>query len=827
MRSSQQLNDVAAAQVPSADYLPFGTHVAPDVIKLREGGYVAIWRVEGISFETADIDVIASRKEGLANLLRAIGGGNYALWSHKVRRAVRERLDGATENAFARRFSEQYNNSFDDRHAVTGELAHKQMVTELYLSLIYRPHPGKVGRILGRLANRTATQIAQREQEDLVALDDMAQQLESGMRAYEPQRLGTTTRGTQHFSEMASFLGFLTNGVWEEIPLQRARLNEFIPSSRLHFGDRNGMLEIWHLNAHKFAGFLDVQDYPRFSEPGMNNAILYGGYEYIETQSFSMINRRDAMASLLRQKGQLTSSGDASQTEIDEITDAMDDLTSGRIEIGEYHYTLAIFGQSLADVAKYMSDAKTALQDGPGFRMAVIDAIPECAWFAQLPGNWALRPREACITSRNFASLSPFHNFARGKRHGNPWGDALALLQTPSGQPFYFNHHVSTDGRDATDEKKPGNTTVIGQIGVGKTTLVIGFLLFALKYKGLRGVFFDKDRGAEIAIRRLGGRYSALRRGVPTGFNPFQLPPTEHNIAFCENLLRLMAGAARDDRRAAEDAEISAAVRTVMSDLMPTALRRLSSVWQNLKVMDSGDSVRERMVKWVGNNPLGWVFDNPKDTQDFSDARVQIYGYDYTEFLDAPEIRTPIMAYLLHVTESMINGAPFIYWMEEFWKPLMDEFFADFALNKQKTIRKQNGLGVFITQSPSDVLKHPIGKTMVEQSVTLIYLPNPSADRDDYINGYKVTEQEFDIIRNLGEDSHTFLVKQGHRSAIAKFDLSTMPDMLHIISGSIDNVELLDVIRAEVGDDPEVWEPLLLQRIAERRATIRKSQGAV
>lgn len=182
-----------------------------------------------------------------------------------------------------------------------------------------------------------------------------------------------------------------------------------------------------------------------------------------------------------------------------------------------------------------------------------------------------------------------------------------------------------------------------------------------------------------------------------------------------------------------------------------------------------------------------------------------------------------MMAYLLHVTEAMINGSPFIYWMEEFWKPLMDEYFADFALNKQKTIRKQSGLGVFITQSPSDVLQHPIGKTMVEQSVTQIYLPNPSADHDDYVTGFKVTEQEFNIIRNLGEDSRMFLVKQGHRSAVAKFDLAGMPDMLNIISGSLDNVEMLDAIRAEVGDEPNDWEPILLERIARRRALIQRT----
>ncbi len=217
------------------------------------------------------------------------------------------------------------------------------------------------------------------------------------------------------------------------------------------------------------------------------------------------------------------------------------------------------------------------------------------------------------------------------------------------------------------------------------------------------------------------------------------------------------------------------------------------------------------------SNPQVWAFDNPLNTEEFDDPAIQIHGYDYTEFLDDPDLRTPMMAYLLHVTEALINGQPFIYWMEEFWKPLMDKYFSDFVLNKQKTIRKQNGLGVFITQSPSDVLLHPIGKTLVEQSVTKIFLPNPSADRDDYVQGFKVSEQEFNIIRNLGEDSRLFLVKQGLRSAVVKFDLGSMADILHIISGSLDNVEILDDIRAQVGDDPAVWEPLLQKRIAERR----------
>ena len=44
--------------------------------------------------------------------------------------------------------------------------------------------------------------------------------------------------------------------------------------------------------------------------------------------------------------------------------------------------------------------------------------------------------------------------------------------------------------------------------------------------QGATQVVFDKDRGLEILVRALGGEYLPLTNGVPTGFNPLQLPLT-------------------------------------------------------------------------------------------------------------------------------------------------------------------------------------------------------------------------------------------------------------------------------------------------------------
>ena len=144
------------------------------------------------------------------------------------------------------------------------------------------------------------------------------------------------------------------------------------------------------------------------------------------------------------------------------------------------------------------------------------------------------------------------------------------------------------------------------------------------------------------------------------------------------------------------------------------------------------NSLFERLGRWCQGGALGWVFDQADDRLlDLHAANV--IGFDTTEFLDLPEVRTPVMMYLLQVMEELVNGERLIYVISEFWKALDHPIFSEFAKQKQKTIRKQNGLGIFDTQSPSDVLRHPIGRTMIEQSVTKIFLANPEAVREEYV----------------------------------------------------------------------------------------------
>ena len=74
MRTRAAVTQAASAHISASDYIPLGTPLTPHVIKLSgTGDYLAIWRLEGITFETADRAEILVRKEALHHFIRALG----------------------------------------------------------------------------------------------------------------------------------------------------------------------------------------------------------------------------------------------------------------------------------------------------------------------------------------------------------------------------------------------------------------------------------------------------------------------------------------------------------------------------------------------------------------------------------------------------------------------------------------------------------------------------------------------------------------------------------------------------------------------------------
>lgn len=773
-------------------FIPYVRHINESTIALDSRTMMVMVALEGVSFETADVLDLNALYRDLNTLYRNIADERLAIWTHLVRRRDSDYPDGTFATPFSAALNEKY------RERMVGEDLFRN---DLYLTVLWSPArdpADKAARLLSRLrrAKRLDMEV---DEEALKQLQDKVVDVMAGLKRFEPRVLSLYEQDSMLFSEPSEVLHQIVGGRRERVPLTEGRIASAIYSDRVIIGRET--IEIRHEAESRFAGMLSFKEYPARTRTGMLDGVLTSPFEVILSQSFCFVSKADARVIMGRKQNQLVSSGDKAASQIDELDDAMDDLESNRFVIGEHHLTLSVFASTLKELTDNLAKARASLTNG-GAVVAREDLGLEAAWWAQLPGNFRYRARSGAITSKNFAALSPFHSYPIGQKDGNEWGPAVALLKTASGSPYYFNLHYGD----------LGNTFMCGPSGAGKT-VIVNFMLSQLEKHDPHVVFFDKDRGADLYVRAAGGSYLPLKNGVPTGCAPLKaLDLTPENKVFLARWVGKLVSSGTRELTVTELRDISGAIDG-LADL-PADRRTIGALRTFLNNTDP-EGIAARLRRWERGGPLGWVFDNVIEDIGFGDfgGSGKFIGYDMTDFLDNEEIRTPLMAYLFHRVEELIDGRRIIIVIDEFWKALQDEGFRDLAQNKLKTIRKQNGLMLFATQSPRDALNSPIAHTIIEQCPTQIFLPNSRGNHADYVDGFKLTEREYELIaRELSVESRRFVLKQGHNSVVAELDLNGFDDELAILSGRTANVELLDMIRAEVGDDVKDWLPVFQQR---------------
>jgi len=795
----------------AARYIPYAALVAENVVKTTTGDYLQSFRLGGASFESADDEELNNWHERLNVTWRNLATPNVALWTHVVRRRQLAMPGEFSGKGFAEQLAEHY------QRRLVGETL---MVNEIYLSMIYRPVVGRAPGLAARLlSGRAGSQTAEDLAEALDTCDKLAQTLEAALARYEPERLSVYRRHGRIYSHLLEFLGLLVNGEHQPMPLPRAPLSEVLATTRPLIGSE--VIEYRLPTESRLGAMLGIKEYPTPTMVGMYNALLSAPFGFVLTQSFTFLTKATGQGLLQRQRARMANAGDFAVSQAQELIEALDALTSNEFVMGDHHLTLQVLGEASAATdgdaeaqrLKHLNDAVArarALLADTGMTVAREDLALESAFWAQLPANFAHRPRKAPITSRNFAAMSAFHNFPAGRASGNHWGEALALLITSARSPYYFSLHAS-DPKDADggSRRDTGHTFICGPTGSGKTVF-IGFMVSMLVRQGVTQVLFDKDRGLEILVRALGGEYLPLRNGVPTGFNPLQLPVTPANTEFLKSWLRsLVRGPAPLSTR--EEADLDHALHGTLA--LDAGDRRLSRL---IEFTDATrpDGVHARLARWCHSlqGDYAWAFDNAQDSIVGRLGTHAVMGFDVTEFLDNEVVRTPITLYLFHVVRGLIDGRRFVCWGDEFSRLLSDRAFEQFAKDGLKVWRKLNGVFCAATQSPSDALASPISRTIIEQTATKIFFPNPDAQVEDYIQGFALSEREFKLLKEQIEPgSRMFLVKQGHHSIVCQLDLKGFDAELAVISGRASEVERVHRLIEEWGADPAAWLPPFLE----------------
>ncbi len=778
--------DTVRREQAAGVHLPYARHVDDHTLETRDGLLMQTLYLRGLLFETADTTELNYRKTLRDAMLRAVGSSRFALYHHVVRRRVR--IDEHAEYPDA--FSQALANRWSDRLA-TKEL----FINDLYLTLIRRPLQGRIG-----VADQIRNWFVRAGQEPGATLSHELGQLDAGrdaliaaLVAYAPRLLGVRETPTGLCSEPLEFLSELFNGEQRPVLLPHQDIGAYLPYRRISFGQQAVELApAGHLD-RSFVGLVSIKDYPAYSAPGMFDDLMRLPFELTITQSFSFVERQAALERMNLALRRMRSAEDEAVSLRGELAQAKDEVAAGRAGFGEHHMTIAVRGATLAAVDAAVAEVTAGLGD-MGIVAVREEIALEPAFWAQFPANFKYIARRGLVSTNNFAGLASVHNFATGTATGGHWGDAISLLETTAAGPYFFNFH----------QGDLGNFTIIGPSGSGKT-VVLNFLLAQARKLSPRIIFFDKDRGAELFVRAIGGRYDVLRPGDTSGLNPLQLEDTPANRSFLTEWLSQLAGHVDVDDVARITDAIDASYE---QPIQHRRLRHLVELFRGDRRPQAGD-LWSRLRPWWGTGEHAWLFDN---AEDLTDIAVPTVGFDMTVLLDTPILRTPAMMYLFHRVEERLDGSPAIIVVDEGWKALDDEVFVRRIKDWEKTVRKRNGIVGFATQSAQDALESRIASAIIEQAATQIFMVNAKARAEDYVQGFGLTPHEYDLVRTLPDTAHCFLIKRGGESVVARLDLSGEQDLLTILSGRERTARMLDEIRAEVGDDPADWMPILLER---------------
>ncbi len=779
----------ARQEVAAGTHLPYLVQIDDQTILTHDGALLQVIALTGLPFETIGRAELEARLALRDAMFQAVASSRFAVVHHVVRREVEARIDGNFGDDFSARLDESWNALL---------AARRLYVNDLYLTVIVRPLAGRAGwaeRAMGLFTANAVRETGDNGPERRL-LAQATDQLMAALEAYQPQLLSAYDAAAGLASEQLELFGEIFNGARSPALLPLGDLGHAVARRTAAFGV--DAIEFGALDGRpaEYAAILSVKDYPALTGAGMLDDVYRLPFAMVVTQSFAFVDRGVAEQRMDLAIRRMRAADDAAVSLRAELVTAKDNVAAGRAAFGEHHLTIMVKADSLEALDAATGEVQAALSE-TGFAAVREELGLEAAFWAQFPGNFNYIARRALVSTANFAGFASAHNFPVGQASGNHWGDAVTLFETTAAGPYFFNFHRGD----------LGNFTVLGPSGSGKT-VVLAFLLAQARRFDPRVVFFDKDRGAEIFLRAIGGSYDALRPGVATGMNPLALPDTPVNRRFLADWLARLAQGEGAPLSVEEQSWVTEAVAAAMTGRPELRrLRHVAELFRGRGRASAGD-LAARLAPWHSDGEFAWLFDNAEDKLDIDAATL---GFDMTAILDQPALRAPAMMYLFHRVEERLDGQPTIIVVDEGWKALDDEVFVARIRDWEKTIRKRGGIVGFATQSASDALESRIASAIIEQAGTQIFLANSNAQANDYIGGFGLTEDEFEIVRTMPETARAFLIKHGTDSVVVRLNLTSQPELLTVLSGRERTVRMLDALREELGDAPQAWLPRLVE----------------
>ncbi|HAT8326757.1 TPA: VirB4 family type IV secretion/conjugal transfer ATPase [Legionella pneumophila] len=809
-----------------SDNVPI-THLnSPSIFESKTGWVGSVLRIDGISFEIDEPDELNHQLFLLHQALIALDS-RFIITITTHRHKASYSLAGEFHSDFAHALDARYQQRF---------INHQLYQNTLYLTVVLKgDDSSKTGswiewaKSVAQKGN-DAFKHQQREK-NCAVLHQAMEQLKANCSSFGVTLLGERDKELG-YSELLQFLGLVINAgqtLAYQKPIYSPRIASSIPETfkqeslypKGHLGQylaRYQLLFGEHIqfqgntpNECSFGALLSLKKYPTESVSILLAPLLSLDCEFIATHTFAPIGRDSALELISRKRSKLVNVDDKAQSQVEALSQLEDNIASETTLLGAHHHTLMVLAPNKDALNEAILEA-TKRYANSGIVVVKETLGQEPAFWSQIPCNHHFIARASLITSENFVEFCPLHNTKTGYTQNNHLGSAVTLLESPSKTPIYFNYHV----RGSRTNPSKGHAAVFGGNNAGKTTLV-NFLDSQMGRFGGRSFFLDRDESSKIYILASGNSsYNKIAPSNPIHMNPLQLPDTPENRSFLKSWFATLLLEEQEQLIPSALAEpINECIDYAYEQLAPQ-YRTLSTLSQFLPIDFPRWPHLKRWLKKDASRIDGefhWLFDNEHDALSLDFDKV---GFDVTYLMDqAPAlIATPVYLYLLHRMRQCLDGRLTSFVLAEAWQLFASPFWEKTLREWLPTIRKKNGHFIFDTQSPNTIINSPIKHIVLDNLATLIVFPNPRAEQEVYMDALKLTQSEFEAVKEAIPESRLFLYKQEHESLLCRLDLSDLKDYIRVLSANTQSVKLLDELMNELGEDPKHWLPVFFERSA-------------
>jgi type IV secretion system protein VirB4 len=438
---------------------------------------------------------------------------------------------------------------------------------------------------------------------------------------------------------------------------------------------------------------------------------------------------RANMKSLLAEKFTGEAQGDlsADDTVVNLAYDAkqaVNEAREGAVRFGSFTLTIVLRSSNGQVLAERIKAIKTFF-DNAGYVAHLETTNTVEAFLGSIPGHLYENIRRPLMHSLNVADFAPKTAIWAGEaRCPSPLmklpdgrkAPPLLYAATTGNTPFRLNLHVGD----------LGHTLIAGMTGGGKSTLLALLAAQWQRYPDSRVIAFDKGMSLYALTEALRGQHYDLNG--PTSdlfFAPLQRVDDPSEAAFAADWVEALA--------ALQGMTVTSTERSAIRDAVHGLARESGRSLTALVQMIQHREIKEALEFYTLTGQTGKLLDAEEDGLRVQDS--SLLTFEMSHLMNGSQamarVTVPVLLYLFHRIEQMLDGRPTLILLDEAWTFLDNELFLAKLRQWLKELRKKNAAVVFATQSLADLKNSPLLPVVKESCPTKIFLPNRAAASQD------------------------------------------------------------------------------------------------